>query len=93
MLDVDGALDFIRDVADMWIDGVSSGDTFVASSIAMSLVESDVFSDGKPSAEGITRWLSDMSIIRRRRGSEPGEAVFALDPAVAHSIAILDAEV
>jgi hypothetical protein len=86
MRDVEGIVHFVKELTDTWDEG------FTIEAIGLSIEDLDAFGEDDPDAEGIARWLSDMSIIRRERGTEVGKPLYTLDPAVDRALTVLNVE-
>ena len=89
---VEDMVPFIHKLAEGLEGDFTEEGYFDAENIEITLLEWDFFGEGRPDVSGIIRWLSDLSIIRRKRTSDVGKALFSFDPAIAHALTLVNAD-
>lgn len=90
--DVKGVAGFVSEVAEMWEGDAGNDGQICTEEIEASYEDTKALGDDAPNAEGVIRWLSDMSIIRRVRDEDVSRSVFSLDSVVAHALSIVNVD-
>ena len=89
---VENMVPFLHKLAEGLDGDLTEGGYFDAENIEITLLEPQFFGEGSPDVSGIIRWLSDLTIVRRKHTADVGKALFSFDPAIAHALTLVNAD-